>query len=134
MNTSTNKPTRINAVAAILREHSIILPVDLTLLFKALISLEGLGRQYDPEFRLIERVKPFLDRAMRERFHPAEATRRAQAALGDFLGLVTSMPRELGRSVKDARHARMQVELDLKGLDSFRDRLHVRSIGRPSAS
>jgi ubiquinone biosynthesis protein len=114
----------LRRLSGILREHSIILPVDLTLLFKALITLEGLGRQYDPGFRLIERVKPFLDRAMRERFHPAEATRRAQAAFGDFLGLVTSMPRELGRLVKDARHARMQVELDLKRLDSFRDRLH----------
>ena len=33
-------------------------PENLALLFKALLSLEGLGRQYDPEFRLIERVKP----------------------------------------------------------------------------
>jgi ubiquinone biosynthesis protein len=41
----------LRRVSAILREHSIVLPVDLTLLFKALISLEGLGRQYDPEFR-----------------------------------------------------------------------------------
>ena len=45
-------------------------------MFKALISLEGLGRQYDPEFRLIERAKPFLDSAVRERYQPAEAARR----------------------------------------------------------
>src|SRR6185437_8213248 len=70
------KDVRIGAllqrVAALLREHAILLPPDLTLMFKALISLEGLGRQYDPEFRLIERAKPFLDRAMRERYQPAE--------------------------------------------------------------
>jgi ubiquinone biosynthesis protein len=114
----------LRRVSAILREHSIVLPVDLTLLFKALITLEGLGRQYDPEFRLIERVKPFLDRAMRERYHPAEAARRAQATLSDFFGLVTSMPRDLARLVKDARHGRMRVDLDLKRLDSFGDRLH----------
>ena len=114
----------LRRVSTILREHSIVLPVDLTLLFKALISLEGLGRQYDPEFRLIERVKPFLDRAMRERYQPAEAARRAQATLSDFFGLVTSMPRDLARLVKDARHGRMRVDLDLKRLDSFGDRLH----------
>src|SRR5262249_22348033 len=39
----------LHRISAILREHSIILPIDLTLLFKTLISLEGLGRQYDPE-------------------------------------------------------------------------------------
>jgi ubiquinone biosynthesis protein len=41
----------LRKVSAILREHSIVLQVDLTLMFKALISLEGLGCQYDPEFR-----------------------------------------------------------------------------------
>ena len=114
----------LRRVSAILREHSIVLPVDLTLMFKALISLEGLGRQYDPEFRLIERAKPFLDSAMRERYQPAEAARRAQETLSDFFGLVTSMPRDLARLVKDARHGRMRVDLDLKRLDSFGHRLH----------
>ena len=37
----------LRRVSAILREHSIVLPVDLTLMFKALISLEGLGRHGD---------------------------------------------------------------------------------------
>jgi ubiquinone biosynthesis protein len=114
----------LRKVSAILREHSILLPVDLTLMFKALISLEGLGRQYDPEFRLIERAKPFLDSAIRERYQPAEAARRAQETLSDFFGLVMSMPRDLARLVKDARHGRMRVDLDLKRLDSFGHRLH----------
>jgi len=83
---------------------------------------------------LIERAKPFLDRTMRERYQPAEAARRAQETLSDFFGLVTSMPRDLARLVKDARHGRMRVDLDLKRLDSFGHRLTVRSIGRPSAS
>ncbi|MGA8698774.1 MAG: AarF/UbiB family protein [Xanthobacteraceae bacterium] len=114
----------LRRVAAILREHSIVLPVDLTLMFKALISLEALGRQYDPEFRLIERAKPFLDSAMRERYQPAEAARRTEQTLSDFFGLVTSMPRDLARLVKDARHGRMRIDLDLKRLDSFGHRLH----------
>ncbi len=99
------------------------MPADLTLLFKALISLEGLGRQYDPEFRLVERVKPFLDQAMQQRYQPAEAVRRGQATLSDFLGLVTSMPRDLARLIKDAHQGRIRVDLDLKRLDSFGDRL-----------
>jgi ubiquinone biosynthesis protein len=113
----------LHRVSAILREHSIVLPSDLTLLFKALITLEGLGHQYDPEFRLIERVKPFIDRAMRERYQPVETARRAQQTLNDFFGLVTSMPRDLARLVKDARQGRMRVDLDLKRLDRFGDRL-----------
>jgi ubiquinone biosynthesis protein len=116
--------TLLRRVAAILRDHSIALPVDLTLLFKALISLEGLGRQYDPEFRLIERVQPFLQRAMRERYQPVEAARRAQETFSEFFGLVTSVPHDLARLVKDARHGRMRIDIDLKRLDHFSHRLH----------
>jgi hypothetical protein len=50
-------------------------------MFKALISLEGLGRQYDPEFRLVDRVRPFLDRALSERYQPVMALRRSQATI-----------------------------------------------------
>ena len=39
------------------------------------------------------------------------------------------MPRDLARLVKDARHGRMRVELDLKRLDSFGDRID-RTINR----
>ena len=113
----------LHRISAILREHAIFMPADLTLLFKALISLEGLGRQYDPEFRLVERVKPFVDRAMQQRYQPAEAVRRGQATLNDFVGLVMAMPRDLARLIKDARQGRIRVDLDLKRLDSFGDRL-----------
>ena len=122
------KDVRIGAllqrVAALLREHAILLPADLTLMFKALISLEGLGRQYDPEFRLVDRVRPFLARALSERYQPVMALRRSQASLANVFGLLTTVPRDLARLVKDARRGRMRVDLDLKRLDSFGERLH----------
>ena len=122
------KDLRIGAllqrVAALLREHAILLPPDLTLMFKALISLEGLGRQYDPEFRLVDRVRPFLDRALSERYQPVVALRRSQETLANAFGLLTTVPRDLARLVKDARRGRMRVDLDLKRLDSFGERLH----------
>jgi ubiquinone biosynthesis protein len=109
----------IERITAVVREHGIVLPSDLTLMFKALISLEGLGRKYDPDFRLIDRIRPFLDRAISARYAPAEIGRRGGASIGQFLDVVGSVPRDLGRLLKDARRGRMRVDLDLKRLDSF---------------
>ena len=106
-------------ITAVVREHGIVLPSDLTLLFKALVSLEALGRKYDPEFRLADRLEPFLERALAARYAPVEVGRRGSAGLGHFLGLLGSVPRDLGRLLKDARRGRMRVDLDLKRLDSF---------------
>jgi ubiquinone biosynthesis protein len=114
----------LHRLSAILRAHSIVLPPDLALLFKALITLEGFGRHYDPEFRLVDRAEPFLNHALSERYQPADAWRRGKAAFGDLLRLVTSLPRDLARLVKDARHGRIRVDLDLKRLDAFGERLH----------
>jgi ubiquinone biosynthesis protein len=115
----------LHRVSAILREHSIVLPTDLTLLFKALMTLDGLGRRYDPDFRLIDRVQPFIERGMRERYQPVEAARRAQHTLGELFGLVTSMPRDFARLIRDAREGRLRIDLDLKRLDHFATRLHT---------
>jgi ubiquinone biosynthesis protein len=114
----------LRRIAAILRDHSIALPVDLTLLFKALISLEGLGRQYDPQFRLIQRVEPFLERALSERYQPVEVARRAQETFSELFGLVTSVPHDLARLLKDVRHGRLRIDLDLKRLDQVTHRVH----------
>src|SRR5688572_26877244 len=46
----------IRQFASIVRAHSIVLPSDLSLMFKALITLEGLGRQYDPDFHITEQI------------------------------------------------------------------------------
>jgi ubiquinone biosynthesis protein len=121
------KDVRISAllqrVAALLRDHAILLPADLTLMFKALISLEGLGRQYDPEFKLVERVRPFLDRALSERYAPVMALRRGQATMASAFSLLTTVPRDLARLIKDARRGRVRIDLDLKRLDGFGERL-----------
>jgi len=109
----------LHRVTAVMREHSIVLPSDLTLMFKALITLEGLGRRHDADFRLVERIKPFIDRAAAERYQPRAIAERGQAAIGQFVSLVTSLPRDIARLVKDARRGRMRVDLDLKRLDSF---------------
>jgi ubiquinone biosynthesis protein len=117
------KDMRVGALIAritqLVRDHGIVMPADLTLMFKALITLEGLGRKYDPEFRLTDRLRPFLDRALAARYAPVELGRRGSANLGQLLGLLGSVPRDVARLLKDARRGRMRVDLDLKRLDSF---------------
>ncbi|MGH8536051.1 MAG: ubiquinone biosynthesis protein UbiB, partial [Gammaproteobacteria bacterium] len=115
--------TLLRQVSTIMREHSIVLPPDLTLMFKALITLEGLGRQYDPGFRLIDHLGPFLERAVAERYEPAALIKRGQNSLAQVFNVVSAVPRDVARLFKDLRRGRMRVDLDLKRLDSFGRRL-----------
>ena len=111
--------TLLRQFAAIIREHSIVMPSDLTLMFKAMITMEGLGRRYDPEFHVIDHLTPMLRQAIAERYRPAGMLRRGRNTVGQFLDLVGSVPRDLGRLLRDARRGKTRVDLDLKRLDSF---------------
>jgi ubiquinone biosynthesis protein len=105
--------------AAIIRAHSIAMPADLTLMFKALITMEGLGRQFDPDFQLLDHLTPMLRRALAERYHPSGVVRRGRGALASVVNLVASVPRDIARLLRDARRGKMRVDLDLKRLDQF---------------
>lgn len=117
------KDVRIAAVlqdiAGIMRRHAIVLPSDLALLFKALITLEGLGRQLDPRFQLVEHLTPFLARLMRERSRPGALLVRGRKRLVELATLAGRMPDDLRQLLKELRRGRMKMELDLKRLDHF---------------
>ncbi len=111
--------TLIRQFATVLRDHSILMPTDLTLMFKALITMEGLGRQFDPDFRIVEHLTPLLERAIADRYRLAAVAKRGQSALHQFFASVASVPRDLARLLRDARRGKTRVDLDLKRLDHF---------------
>jgi ubiquinone biosynthesis protein len=109
----------IRQFAGIVREHSIVLPSDLSLMFKALITLEGLGRQYDPDFHITDHLTPLVRNALAERYQPNELMRRGRSAVSEFMSVVGGVPRDLARFLREARRGKTCIDLDLKRLDSF---------------
>jgi len=113
----------VRQFSAIIREHSIVLPSDLSMMFKALITLEGLGRQYDPDVHIIDFLPPLLRSALDERYQPQELVRRGRGALTSFFNVVSSVPRDFARLLREARRGKTRIELDLKRLDQFGGRM-----------
>jgi ubiquinone biosynthesis protein len=109
----------LGEITAIVRDHQIVLPADLALLFKALITLEGLGRQLDPDFQLLEHIRPFLRRVLIERYSPRAIVKRVENVVGPTVAALGGLPRDLVRLLRQARRGRLRVEFDLKRLDHF---------------
>ncbi|MBI1397661.1 MAG: phosphotransferase [Betaproteobacteria bacterium] len=106
-------------ITAIMREHSIVLPADLALLFKALITLEGLGRRLDPAFHLVGFLTPFVRKVIVGRYDPRRVTQRMQHNVGDALSALGGLPGDVSRVLRDARKGKFRIEFDLKRLDHF---------------
>lgn len=69
----------LNAIAGILRNYSLRLPSELTLLAKACVTLEGFGRLIDPDFQLMEEAMPLLRKTLANRYSPKVLARAVRS-------------------------------------------------------
>lgn len=111
-------------VTAVLRENHLSIPPDLTLLFKAIITLEGLGHQLNPDFHIVDHLEPFVLRVIEARYSASAISRRLRHGFKEVGEVLTGLPRDLARLLRQARRGRMRIDLDMKRLDSFGQQLN----------
>ena len=111
--------TLLSEIAAIMREHQLVLPADLALLFKALITLEGLGTRLVPHFKLIEHVTPFVKRLMAERLMPREIAGRLSGSAREWGRAVRAAPRLLESLARRFTDDGVALRFELRELDRF---------------
>ncbi len=116
-------------LTALMREHKLALPSDLALLFKAAISLDGLGRMLDPDFDMVSAARPFLERIVRERRSPRALAKLGATSLREAIALVAGLPRDLRHLLKALDRGAMTVHVDVSHLDRVFERMD-RSVSR----
>lgn len=116
----------------ILRQHQLALPADLALLVKAFITLEGMGRELDPEFDMAGEALSLLEQAMGARYTPAAIIKRGWHAASEALSLIAGLPQDISRLLRVARRGRLEIHIDIthlkrvgNQLDSAANRLVV---------
>ena len=109
----------LSDLVSILREHGLSLPPDLALMLKAFITLEGMGRQLDPNFDMAAEATPFLKNILLAQTTPDALARRGWRALSDAIGLVTSLPKDLRQFLRAARRGKLQVQVEVLPLKQF---------------
>jgi len=109
----------LNDLTTVMRENHLVVPPDLTMLFKALITLEGLGRQLDPDFQIVHHLTPFVKKVIVDRYMPQAIAKRGWRNVSSMLTLATDVPRDISRLLREARRGRLKIDLDLKRLDHF---------------
>jgi len=110
----------VKDINALVREHRLQLPTDVTILLKVFLTLEGLGRSLDPAFVATEHIAPFVRRAERERRSPVALARRTVTELGR---LAYDLPRDLRDLRTRIRRGRVGVDIEAPGLERFAERL-----------
>ncbi|HXZ49471.1 MAG TPA: AarF/UbiB family protein [Usitatibacter sp.] len=121
--------TLLGEIAGIMREQQLVLPADLALLFKALITLEGLGTRLVPHFRLIEHVTPYVQRLLLERWAPRQVAERLTGATREAGRALRAMPRMVEAIARRFTDEGVAIRLEMREVDDFSRHLE-RSVNR----
>jgi ubiquinone biosynthesis protein len=114
-----NLGTVLAEITTIMREHHLLLPADLALLFKALMTLEGLGTRLVPRFKLVEHVSPFVRRLLIERWSPASAAARAGGVAREAGRALRSAPRLIESLARRFGEDGMAMRIEVREVSEF---------------
>lgn len=122
-----NISTLMNEVLMVSLRHRIRIPTDFVLLIKALVTVEGVCRQLNPEFNLTEVSKPFVESLIVERMHPRYFINRVIENLSELNELVKAFPRRIDNILSQLEKGKLLIDLEHKGLNRLISEMDVAS-------
>ncbi|MEI0516365.1 AarF/ABC1/UbiB kinase family protein [Brachyspira murdochii] len=108
-----------NELIEIIREFRLSLPSNIMLLIKSLIVLEGVGRNLDKDVKLIEHIKPFAFRYVKEQIKPDNILKQAKKLISDYSHILKQLPSDFSDFVSVMKKGSMKIQLEHKNLESL---------------
>jgi ubiquinone biosynthesis protein len=109
----------------LMQKYNIKLPRDFILLGKVLTMLESLGRNMDPNFNAFEVTEPLIKKLLKKRLNPLNILDYQTEYLFDLQHLIKDLPQAANEMLLKAKRGEIGVELELKELDNFTDKLEM---------
>ncbi len=108
---------------SLVRGYRITLPGEASLLIKVLVGLEGTGRLLDPQFSLMEIMKPFHRLLILKRLSPKRQIRKMRRFYLEVEQLMDALPQRISNILEQVQTGRFDIHLDHRRLGPTANRL-----------
>lgn len=109
--------TLLMQASGIAMKHRISIPRDLILVFKAIMTLEGIGRSLDPDFDLVSSASKYVKLLIRERYAPKRLLKDALFIGRDWIRFIEKAPRQLGEAFRQLENGDLKAQIQISNLD-----------------
>ena len=113
----------LTEMADMIFRYKIVLPPQVSMLLKTLITLEGTAKILQPTFSILEVMRPFQRRALLRRMSPGRRIRKMRRAYMELEHLVAVLPRRMAEILDQVQSGTFDVHLDHRGLAPSINRL-----------
>jgi len=104
-------------ITSVARRHRVVLPRDFVLLGKSLVSMGGVALDLDPEIRMVEVVRPKINRLLLEKASPKRLLHHGLTSAYHLASLVEQGPRSLRQLVRKVLRGRLQIQFRHENLE-----------------
>jgi len=103
--------------------YGVEMPTEFVMVGKALMTVEGIGRQIYPQLNVAEEVKPYLARVLSVRYSPERITGDLLHLASRFSASATELPALTDEILEDLRRGRLTLEIKQTDLRHAYERL-----------
>lgn len=103
--------------------HQVEIPTDITVLAKAILTVEEIVEQLDPTFSIMKAIEPFGIKIMQERYHPRTILRHILEDAIDDMETLRQLPRNIQDVTTTINKGRLKFHLNVEDASSFLQRL-----------
>lgn len=101
------------------RSNYVLPPAHFTLMLKSLATIESFARSLDPQFNIMEALKPYARRATLREFEPKVVLDHMRRAFEDAGDLAMRLPEDLNAILSKFRHGTFKVHVHHEHLENL---------------
>ena len=109
----------IEEILEIMIHHQIKIPSDLSLLVKALVTIEGVGRDLDPDFDMVAHTKPFAKALLGKKYSITNLWDKGNESFREVFDFLQIFPKEFSWLIKSLRAGKFNINFHHKGLEKL---------------
>jgi len=115
----------LEEVMGIALNHGLRMPLPFVLFGKTIVTLEGVGLEYDPNFKIIEASKPFVEKLVRQRSNPIYIFNNFVRNALKLKRFAEKLPEEAEKALRKIQSGTIKVDIedtDIKKLSAEIDK------------
>lgn len=107
----------LNRLIQLIIHNRLRMPPGFYLMLKSVVTLEGVSRRLDPDFNMVESIKPFARKAMRDRLRPDRLMKEMYQGALDISPLLKEFPAQARDILGLIKRGKLRIEFQHRGLE-----------------
>lgn len=107
----------------IIYRHQIQVPADLSILGKTLFMVESIVQNLDPELSIMDTVKPFGEKLLRQRYEPKNFVKHTWSEIVENAQVFSKVPKSLKDLTTTIQQGKLHIEMSVTELKELMQRM-----------